>query len=229
MHCSILALQFEPSPESVLDHIPDAPGMRKGSPGAWTRSRRRLELNLLHKWFLDLDDNSSTSWCSLQSNSTAFQNLNTQHTFPLMHEPNVTQTSVLCRPPGPRSSRSVRQLHSHEPALISGKSTPNSLEDSFDQLIHANNGDGLFLMCKRGIEAETQASLSVDSLEALPQCDPWDSQALSAPSSHSSHPVLLYPRSDAERESRNGGMSDTWKDRLSRIRKRGSHIFKMGQ
>lgn len=208
--------------------MPNAPRSTMDIAGTWIPSVAVPDHNLLDKWFSDLDSNSSTSWCSLNSSLVALQRLDTAKPAPLIHEPTSPRPSLLPTPSQPRSSKSMRHLRSKASSLISGKSRPTSPDKSYDQLVHTNREDGLFLMCKRGTEAESQDISSAESLEALPQCGGWDDGALSAVSSRSSNPGLLSLRSEVEIRRHSGEMGEKWKGRIRGLRKQGSQIFKKG-
>jgi hypothetical protein len=195
-------------------------------PEAWNRSAASAEHKVLYKWFSDLNSNSSTSWCSLQSNIAAFQHFDATMSMPRLHEISSTPSSIFGRPPGPRSSKSMPRLRSQPSSLGSEQTRPPSVEKSYKQIIHTNRGDGLFLMCKQAIEAEFQGFSPVESLEALPQCYEWNTQAFVAPSSSSSDPALLSPTFEVEKGRQSAEMSDRWKGRFKGLRRSGGQLFR---
>ena len=224
-----MALQFEPCPLSILEYDPEAVELRTGIHGAWNHATASLEHHILYKWFSDLDSKSSTSWCSLQSRMATFQTLDTPRSTSISHESISTQPSLLSRPSQPRASKSMQQLRSREPSLILERSRPTSSENSYDQIVHSDRGEGLFLMCKRDTEIEFQGASSMDSVEALPQCDDWVSEeALSAPTRPSLNSGLLCPDPEVEVRRKSSEMGERWKGRISGLRKSGSRVFRKG-
>jgi hypothetical protein len=194
--------------------------------GAWNRSAASTEHNVLSKWFSDLNSNSSTSWCSLQSNMAAFQHFDAAMSTPMLHEISSTPSPMFRQIPGPRSSKSMPRLRSQPSSLGSGQTRPTSAEKSYNQIIHTNRGDGLFLMCKLDSEAEFQRVPPVESLEALPQCYDWNTRAFVAPSSSSSNPALLYQTSEVEKGRHSTETIDRWKGRFGGLRRSGSRLFR---
>ena len=226
-----MALQFEPCPPSILEYDPEGVELRTDVPGAWNHAAARLEHHILYKWFSDLDSKSSTSWCSLQSRMATFQTLDTPRVASTSHASISTQPSLLSRPSRPRSSKSMQQLRSREPSLVSKESRPTSSENSYDQIVHSERGEGLFLMCKRDTVIELRGASSMGSVEALPQCDEWESEeAPSAPATHSLNSALLCPGPAEDEVKRHSGeMGERWKGRISGLRKSGSRIFRKGE
>jgi len=109
------------------------------------------------------------------------------------------------------------------------KSRPGSRDHrAYDQIGQVDRGgDGLFLMCKRGSEAEARDVSSVDELEALPRWE-GEGEGLSASSSsRSSNPGYLRPGFGTG-GSRQSGTSERWRGRMSGLRKQGSQIFRKG-
>jgi hypothetical protein len=107
------------------------------------------------------------------------------------------------------------------------RSRPGSRDHrEYDQIVYADRGgDGLFLMCKRGSEAEARDISLVDEPEALPR---WERVGLSASSSsRSSNPGFLRPGFEMEKR-RQSGVSERWRGRMSGLRKQGSQIFRKG-
>jgi hypothetical protein len=229
--CSIfnLALQFEPCPESVLEYDYSSPGSRTNSWNRWNHPATRPERDLLYKWFSDLDRGSSTSWASLHSNPASFQRLEVPLPMPMPAvKKRKSQTSLRPAPTQIRSARSMEHFRTKDSGSWSGSSRPNSLENSYDQLLHSSTGDALTLMCKRETSGYIPPPSIDESVEALPQCDELDSPTISAGSSRSSNTVLVYPRLDVETERTSGEMHETWKGRLSGLRKKRSQILRRG-
>lgn len=225
-----MALQFEPCPPSILEYDPEGVELRTDITGAWNHAAARLEHHILYKWFSDLDSKSSTSWCSLQSRMATFQTLDTPRSASTSHTSISTPPSLLSRPSRPRSSKSMRRLRSREPSLVLEESRPTSSEKSYDQIVHSDGGEGLFLMCKRDTVIELRGASSMDSVEALPQCGDWDiGEAPSAPATPSLNSGLLFPgRAEDEITRHSGEMGERWKGRISGLRKSGSRIFRKG-
>lgn len=225
----ILALQFEPSPESVLEYHHDSSAWRTDRANEWIPSASGPDQDFLYKWFSDLDGSSSTSWFSRQLNSMALLQPD-RSTMPayMLHEHASTQNIVDRRSPPIRLSRSMPRIRSHDSVALPDTSRPTSVEQSYDQIIHPTSGEGLFLMCKREAHTEHRGDPFGESLEALPQCDSWDIQTDSATSSRSSKQEMLRPRPDVQTGGLSGGIKESKHGRLSGLRKTRSRMFGRG-
>lgn len=217
----ILALQFEPSQRSVLGYRSRDTGLRTVISGGWCCSAARPMHGLLQQWFSDLDSNSSTSWCSLQSKQSASPDLDHPIPAPMVQEATPAQSSFLGRSPRPLSRKSMQPLRSRKSSLTS--------ETSHDHIAHASRDAELLLMSKEGEQAVSQTSTCLESVEALPQCDGWELQAFSTPTSRFSNPLALRPKPSAvtgRHTAETAETAESWKGRLNGLRTRGSQIFK---
>lgn len=73
----------------------------------------------------------------------------------------------------------------------------------------------------------------MDLVEALPQCDEWDSEEASSaparPARSASNSGLLCPDAEVEMRRHSSEMGERWKGRISGLRESGSRIFKKGE
>lgn len=229
VHLPILALQFEPSLESILEYHHISPGWRTDSSNESPPSTARPDQYLVYKWFSDLDESSSTSWYSQLSSSIALLHPE-RATMPayMVNERTSISTSVEHRSPPIRLSRSMLRLRPHQSSRFSQPSSPTALDKSYDRTVPSRGGYGLFPMPRRDPSPDLPPS-SDESWEALPQCDSWDDRATSARSSRSSNHGALPPTPEVLPGGPIGGYGDSSTGRrLSGLRYSKSRIFRRG-
>jgi hypothetical protein len=167
------------------------------------------------------------SWSSMMSRQTSSARLQTPVStrLPMVRDMSSTETTSCRRPPRIRSSGSMRKFGLQRSSRASETSRPAWVEKSYNQIIHASRGNGLFLECKRDTQMDSQTSTLPNLPEALPQSDLWENHVLSAPSSRSSKAVSPGRRPDEGMDRRSGEITATRKRRLSCMGKWVSQIF----
>lgn len=167
------------------------------------------------------------SWSSMMSRQTSSARLQTPVStrLPTVRDMSSTETPSCRRPPRIRSSGSMRKISLQGSSRASEMSRPDWVEKSYNQIIHASRGNGLFLKCKRDTQMDSQTSPLPTLPEVLPRSDLWEYHVVSAPSSHSSKAASSGRRPDDGMDRPSGEITSTRKGRLSCMGKWGSQIF----